>query len=194
MVAGLLVAMPLAITYFILKWLFGVADGLLRQPIEWLTGYTLPGLGVVGVLAIVYLLGLLGTNVIGRWLLHAMDAVLSRTPIVSAIYRAVKQVADAFRVSQDAPFKRVVLVEWPRKGVWTVAFATGQVIEVNGERMQPVYIATTPNPTSGYMLLFPEADVRPTTMSTDEAFRMVISGGFASPDAIGLPSDPREKG
>ena len=187
MVAGLLVAMPLAITYFILVWLFRFTDGQLRPLIEWATGRSLPGVGVVGALLILYFLGFLGTSVLGRGLLHIMDTVLSRTPIVSAIYRAVKQVADAFRTSQEGPFKRVVLVEYPRKGIWTIAFATGQVIEVNGKRMQPVYIATTPNPTSGYMLLFPEADVRPTTMSTDEAFRMVVSGGFASPDAISPP-------
>ena len=192
LVAGLLVAMPLIITYLVLAWLFRFADGLLRPSFELATGWSLPGVGLVGVLLIVYLLGFLGTNVLGRWLLHLMDAVLSRTPIISMVYRATKQVVDAFRVSQESPFKRVVLVEYPRRGAWTVAFATGPMLEVNGERMQPIFVPTTPNPTSGYMLLFPEADIRPTDMSTDEAFRMVVSGGFAAPDTIGPPSDTME--
>ena len=190
--AGLLVAMPLVITYLILIWLFRFADGLLRPSIEWATGRSLPGVGLAGMLLIVYLLGFLGTNVLGRWLLRLMDTVLSRTPIISMVYRATKQVVDAFRVSQETPFQRVVLVEYPRRGAWTVAFATGPMLEVNGERMQPIFVPTTPNPTSGYMLLFPEADIRPTDMSTDEAFRMVVSGGFAAPDTIGPPSDTME--
>lgn len=184
LLAGVLVAVPLVVTYLVFNWLFRFADGLLQPYIELAAGRRLPGVGIAGALVILYILGYLGTNVLGRWLLHSMDAVLSRTPIAGLVYKAAKQVVDAIRVSRETPFKRVVLVEFPTKGIWSIAFATGKAIDVGGEKTQPVFIATTPNPTSGYLLLYPEAEVRPTTLTVDEAIRMVVSGGFASPSTI----------
>ncbi len=187
LVAGVVVAVPVVITYLVLSWLFRFADGVLGPGIDWLTGRHIPGVGIAGGLVLVYLIGLLGTNVLGRWMIHVGDSALRRAPIINTIYKAAKQVMIAIRMSRETPFQRVVLVEFPRQGIWSVGFATGSAVDVSGKRMLPVFIATTPNPTSGYLILVPEAEVRPTTMTTDEAIRMVISGGFASPTTIYSP-------
>jgi uncharacterized membrane protein len=193
LVAGVVVAVPVAITYLVLSWLFRFADGLLGPGIDWVTGRHIPGVGIAGGLVLVYLIGLLGTNVLGRWMIHVGDSALHRAPVVNIIYKAAKQVMIAIRMSRETPFQRVVLVEFPRQGIWSLGFATGSAVDVSGKRMLPVFIATAPNPTSGYLILFPEAEVRPTTMTTDEALRMVISGGFASPTTI-CSSESNSKG
>ena len=184
LLAGVVVAVPLVVTYLVLSWLFRFADGVLGPGIDWLTGRNIPGVGIAGCLVLVYLIGLLGTNVLGRWMIHVGDSALHRAPVINTIYKAAKQVMNAISLARESPFQRVVLVEFPRQGIWSLGFATGSAVDVSGKRMLPVFIATTPNPTSGYLILFPEAEVRPTSMTTDEAIRMVISGGFASPKAI----------
>ena len=184
LLAGVVVGVPVVITYLVLSWLFRFADGVLGPAIDWLTGRHIPGVGIVGGLVLLYLMGLLSANVLGRWVIHLGDSALIRAPVISVIYKAAKQVMNAIKISRENPFKRVVLVEFPRQGIWSVGFATGAAVDVSGKRMQPVFVATTPNPTSGFIMLFPEAEVRPTTMTTDEAIRMVISGGFSSPTSI----------
>jgi uncharacterized membrane protein len=184
LVAGILVAIPLGITYIVVAWLFRAIDGILQPAISRVFGLSIPGVGIIGAIIIIYLLGLLTTNVLGRKLLAMMSSLLGRTPIVSSIYSAARQVVEALRLSQETPFKRVVVVNYPRNGIKAVGFATGPAVEVQGERMLPIYIPTAPNPTSGFIILFPENEVVFTTMSPDTAFRMVVSGGMVSPTSI----------
>ena len=187
--AGILVAVPLGITYFVVRWLFLTIDGILKPAITEIFGRSFPGVGIIGVIIVVFLLGLLTTNVLGRKLLSMLSSLLGQTPIVSNVYRAAKQVADAMRMSGESPFKRVVIVQYPRNGLKCVGFATGPVIVVEGQRMLPIYIPTAPNPTSGFVILFPEDQVVFTDMSPDAAFRMVVSGGMVSPNSIGAAGE-----
>jgi len=184
LLAGVVVGVPVVITYLVLAWLFSFADGVLGPVIDWLTGRHIPGVGIAGGLLLLYLLGLLSTNVLGRWMIHVGDSALRRTPIVSVMYKAAKQVMNAISVSRENPFQRVVLVEFPRAGTLAVGFATGPAIDVSGKRMLPVFISGSPNASSGFTILFPEADVIPTTMTTEDAIRMVISWGFSSPTSV----------
>ncbi len=189
LVAGILVAVPLGITYFVVKTLFLFFDGILKPVVPDIFGRSIPGLGIVGVIVVVFLLGLLTTNVLGRKLLSMLSSLLGQTPIVSNVYSAAKQVMDAMRLSGASPFKRVVIVQYPRNGLKCVGFATGPAVEVEGQRMLPIYIPTAPNPTSGFVILFPEDQVVFTDMSPDAAFRMVVSGGMVSPTSIGVANE-----
>ncbi len=201
LVAGTLVAIPLGITFIVVRWLFLTIDSFLQPviisifhryfPLWFPSAETLPGVGIVGVVFVVFLLGLLTTNVIGRKLLSMQGSLLGKTPIVSNIYLAAKQVVDAIRISGQSPFKRVVIVQYPSIGLKCVGFATGPVLAVDGQRMMPIFIPTAPNPTSGFVILFPEDQVVFTNMSPDAAFRMVVSGGMVSPDSIGSNGENR---
>ncbi|MBI2957494.1 MAG: DUF502 domain-containing protein [Chloroflexi bacterium] len=183
-IAGTLIAVPVAVTYLVFRWLFDTLDGILQPIIVLTVGRPLPGVGLVGLLVVVYLLGLVAANVFGRRLIRAFDAMLCRLPIVQYPYTAARQVVDSVRSLQKAPFKQVVIIEFPRAGVQSVAFVTGKPFPVGGEQRIPVFVPTAPNPISGFLLLVPPKDLIDTRMAVDEAMRMVVSGGLLSPNVI----------
>lgn len=208
-VAGLLVWLPLAVTIWVLSWLLGVVDGVfgwvlvagqtvlpvsLHAQLEQLRG--VPGLSVLFVAAALLVSGLLAANFAGQWWLRMWDGILHRIPIVKSIYSSVKQVSDTLFSSSGNAFREAVLVQYPRVGSWTIAFVTGRPGgEVAGQlgaaEFVSVYVPTTPNPTSGFFLMMPRADVRPLRMSVDEALKYVISMGVvAPPEASGAPRPP----
>lgn len=197
-IAGLLVWLPLAITIWVLLWVVGVLDGVFRWllqaagavlpagtdgPLNALA--SIPGLGVVLLLAGMLLTGVFVANVFGRWWLAQWDRILSNIPIVKSIYTSVKQVSDTLFSSSGQAFREAVLVQYPRQGSWTIAFVTGkpggEVAEHLSGDMLSLYVPTTPNPTSGFFLMVPRADVRELAMSVDEALKYVISMGVVSP-------------
>ncbi len=199
-VAGLLVWLPLAITVAVLSWLLGTMDALFGWVLDVLhpmlpasaqavveTLHRVPGLGVVVVLLALLLTGVAAANVLGEWAVHRWHAVMHRVPIVKSIYSSVKQVSDTLFSSSGQAFREAVLVQYPRQGSWTIAFVTGKP---GGEvqRHLPgdyvsVYVPTTPNPTSGFFLMMPRADVVTLKMSVDEALKYVISMGVVAPGA-----------
>jgi uncharacterized membrane protein len=199
-VAGLLVWLPLAITVAVLSWLLGTMDDLFVW-ILGLLGHVLPasahdaiqalarvpGLGVVAVLAALLLTGIFAANVLGGWAVHRWHALMHRVPIVKSIYSSVKQVSDTLFSSSGQAFREAVLVQYPRQGAWTIAFVTGKpggevVRHLPGDFVS-VYVPTTPNPTSGFFLMLPRADVVALKMSVDEALKYVISMGVVAPAA-----------
>jgi uncharacterized membrane protein len=202
LVAGLLVWMPLAITVWVLLWLLGVVDGLfawvlnatqavlpqsLGAPIEALRH--VPGLSVVVMAVLLVLSGVFATNIFGQWWVRQGDRLLGKIPIVKSIYNSVKQVSDTLFSSSGNAFREAVLVQYPRQGSWTIAFVTGKpsgevAAHLAGEYLS-VYVPTTPNPTSGFFLMMPRADVRELKMSVDEALKYVISMGVVGPDGSG---------
>ncbi|MBI4294549.1 MAG: DUF502 domain-containing protein [Chloroflexi bacterium] len=184
LVAGLLILIPVIITYLVLRWLFFTFDDLLQPVFHIFIKRPLPGAGLAALLIIIYLAGVFTSNVLGRRAVLLMDYVLARTPLVRYIYTASRQVANSFRVSKDASFRKVALVEFPRKGVKSVAFVMGRATQADGERMVPVLIPTAPNPTSGFLVLVPESDVIETDLTVKEAFQMVVSGGTMTPESI----------
>jgi uncharacterized membrane protein len=210
LVAGLLAWLPLAITIYVLLWVLGLMDGLFgamlsfTQPIlpeSWQTGIEraaqVPGLGVITLLGLLLLTGMFVTNIFGQWALRQWDRALVKIPIVKSIYSSVKQVSDTLFSSSGQAFREAVLVQYPRHGAWTIAFVTGrpggEVVDHLGGDYLSIYVPTTPNPTSGFFLMLPRADVVPLQMSVDEALKYIISMGSVVPNGANgkLPAPAR---
>lgn len=190
LLAGLLVLVPLAVTVWLLNWIIGTLDQTLQiLPGDWhpdkLLGVHIPGFGVLLALAIVLSIGAIASNFFGRKLVSWWDALLSRIPIVRSIYSSVKQVSDTLFSENGNAFRKALLVQWPREGVWTIAFQTGMpggdvANHLQGDYLS-VYVPTTPNPTGGYFIMLPRADCIELKMSVDEALTYVISMGVVVP-------------
>lgn len=201
LIAGLLVWLPLSITVWVLHSVLGVLDGVFgwvlsasqavmpetaRATIEQLR--EIPGLGVVVLVLGLLLTGIFATNMVGQWWLSQGSKVLSKIPIVKSIYNSVKQVSDTLFSSSGNAFREAVLVQYPRQGSWTIAFVTGRpggeaALHLPGEYVS-LYVPTTPNPTSGFFLMVPRADVVQLKMSVDEALKYVISMGVVAPPLL----------
>ena len=202
LIAGLLVWLPLAITVWVLHSALDMMDGMfdsmlsaaqvispesVRDILELLRHQKVPGLGVAVMVAGLLLTGVFAANIVGQWWLRQGNRLLSHIPIVKSIYTSVKQVSDTLFSSSGNAFREAVLLEYPRKGVWTIAFVTGKpggdtVNHLRGDYIS-VYVPTTPNPTSGFFLMVPRAEVVPLGMSVDEALKYVISMGVVAPTA-----------
>jgi uncharacterized membrane protein len=189
-ITGLLIWIPLGITFLVLKWLIGTMDQTLQllplplQTESWL-GYHIPGLGVIVTLVVVFVTGLLAANIIGQRMVLVWESLLARIPVVKSIYYGVKQVSDTLFSSSGQAFRKALLVQYPREGSWTIAFLTGRpggdvVNYLTGDYVS-VYVPTTPNPTSGFFLMMPRGDVVELDMSVDEALKYIISMGVVSP-------------
>ena len=195
LIAGILLVVPVGVTAFVLKLLFDVLDGLLVNIAE--TFYSrdedVPiGVGIALTIILVYVVGLIATNVLGRRLVRFINTCIEGVPIVKVVYSAVRQVVEAFTGTGKAKFQRVVMVDWPRPGVKSIGFVTGQVIFKGDQRLLSVYLPTTPNPTNGFLAIVPENDVVETSMSVEEGIKMMISGGIVSPDSISV-NEAREE-
>ena len=190
LLAGLLVLVPLAITFWVLDWIVGTLDQTLQiLPLSWrpdhLLGFHIPGFGVLLALAIVLIIGAVASNFFGRKLVGWWDSLLGRIPIVRSIYSSVKQVSDTLFSENGNAFRKALLIQWPREGVWTIGFQTGTpggdvVNHLEGEYLS-VYVPTTPNPTGGYFVMLKKTDCIELKMSVDEALTYVISMGVVSP-------------
>ena len=183
-VTGLFIVIPLGITIFILKFLFNFADGILGSYLDSLFSLIshrethFPGLGMITGAVVIYLTGLLATNVLGTQFLKWGDEILERIPLVKSIYTSSKQLIKVFKEGKTS-YRRAVFVEWPRKGVRAVGFVTAE-LEREGERLVVVYVPTMPNPTSGFALFFREEEVLESGMTVEEAVKFVVSGGVVA--------------
>ncbi len=185
--AGILAAVPLVVTYLVFRWLFLEVDGIFQPAIILLIGRSLPGVGLVGVVLLVYLLGLIMANVVGRRLIRGVDAMMSRTPVIQYVYTAARQVVNALRSLKQVPFKQVVIVEFPKVGMYSLGFVTSKPIDFRGQMKVPVFIPHTPNPMTGFLVLLAAEDILDTDLTIDDAMRMVLSGGLLSPQTIVQP-------
>ncbi len=191
-VTGLLIWIPLVITFMVLAWIVGTLD----QLIEWLPngiqpramfGFNIPGVGLLVSVLIVLTTGLIAANVLGQKLVAYWEALLARIPVVKSLYYGVKQVSDTLFSSSGQAFRKALLVQYPRQGSWTIAFQTGRpggdaARHLHGDYVS-VYVPTTPNPTSGFFLMMPKEDVIELDMSVDEALKYIISMGVVAPPA-----------
>ncbi|MBI3937839.1 MAG: DUF502 domain-containing protein [Betaproteobacteria bacterium] len=193
-VTGLLIWVPLVITLWVLNLLVGTMDQTLLLVPEnlrtekWL-GVHIPGMGAVLTLVVVFVTGVLAANFIGQRLVAFWEGVLARIPVVNSIYNGVKQVSDTVLTPGGQAFRKALLVQYPRQGSWTIAFLTGVpggdvVNHLKGEYVS-VYVPTTPNPTSGFFLMMPKADVVELDMTVDEALKYIISMGVVAPNGNG---------
>ena len=183
--AGALIAIPLVVTYWVLRFLFNLVDGVLRPPLELALGQQIPGLGAVLLIVLLYLLGLLGANFIGRRAIHTLQAALLRIPIVSSVYGAMKSLMESlFGPTASPTSRRVVLVEYPGPGLWTVGFMTGTTRDEKGAVWGLVYVPTAPTPQTGWVALIPVEKIYEADMTVQQAMRIILSGGVLSPDTI----------
>ena len=190
---GLLVIVPGVITIAVLNWFVGTLDQTLQiLPVAWqpdkLLGFHIPGFGVLLTLLILLVVGATASNFAGRKLVQLGDSLVSRIPVVRSIYSSVKQVSDTLFSESGNAFRTAVLVQWPRDGVWTVAFITGtpngEVAAYLRDEFVSVYVPTTPNPTGGYFVMVRKSDCVELDMSVDAALKYIISMGVVA------PSDP----
>jgi len=182
-VTGLLVSFPLVVTLFFGRFLFDLIDRWADPISQRLFDRVVPGFGAAVFVVGVFLLGVLAHNVLGRRILHWGEKVFARIPVLRAVYSGTREVTRAFASNRSRSFRRVVLVPFPSGDVWGVAFVTGEFDEHTPEgprRVVTVFMPTTPNPTTGFFLVYPAATVKETDLSVEEALRMVISGGLVS--------------
>lgn len=190
-IAGLLVLLPLWVTFEAIFFLMGIFDRSLRlipdqyQP-EALLGFAIPGFGLIVSFAIVVMTGMLVANILGGRIVNWWEKILSRIPLVRSIYTAVKQIVEAMVGTGQKTFQQVYLVEYPRKGLWTLGFKTSSDIgeaqfKTGASAVINIFIPTTPNPTSGFFIMVAEHDVVKLDMSVDDALKMLISGGVVVP-------------
>ena len=189
-VAGLLVWLPLLATYAVMSFSIRIIDrSLLLLPSafrpENLIGFKIPGLGVILSLFLVCLTGLIVANFFGRGLVTAWEAIVSRIPLVNSVYGAVKQITSSLFSDASQSFREVVLVEYPRRGLWMLAFVTGDTPkhfqEVANESLINIYVPTTPNPTSGFYIMVPPSDVKRLTIPVEIGLKMILSAGVVNP-------------
>ena len=178
--AGILVAVPVGLTIWIFAWMFTTIDGLLQPVIVQIFGRTIPGVGFGITIALVYLAGVIASNVFGRRVIHSGEAFLARIPVARHIYTGIKQILESFSSPNKTGFMQVVLVEFPRRGTRTIGFITNEESDESGRKLLNVFIPTSPNPTSGFLQIVEEEEVIRTTISVEDALKMVVSGGRVS--------------
>jgi uncharacterized membrane protein len=205
--AGVLVTAPIAITVYIAWLLISFVDERVFSVIppeynpETYLPFSVPGIGLVLMLLFLTVVGAVAAGYVGKLLLRLSERALNRMPIVRSIYGTAKQLVETVISNKSSAFREVVLVEYPRKGVWTIAFLTGgtidevtEIADATGRGMVNVYVPTTPNPTSGFLLFLPESEVYRLPLSVEEALKLVLSGGIVAPPARppsqSLPSRP----
>lgn len=191
LIAGLLVWLPLAATVAIIKVMIDMLDmTILLLPPEYrpeaVLGFSIPGMGVILAIGVLLLTGMLAANLLGRRLVSVWEAILSRIPLVRSIYNSVKQITKTVLTSEGKSFRKVVLVEYPRRDTWSIGFLTNE--QMNFEvgaitaPMSAIFVPTTPNPTSGYIIMVPEQDFIELEMSVEEGFKFIISMGVIVPE------------
>lgn len=187
---GLAVTIPIGLTLYILFFLIDIMDGLLKIiPVRYhpdtLLGIHIPGLGIIVTLALITIAGLVTTSYVGYKIVQSGEDLVDRIPFVRNIYQAIKKISDSMFMDKRSSFKKVVLVEFPRKGVYTIGFVTGvpsgEIRKKAGQNCISVFLPTTPNPTSGYLIIVPEDELVPMDMSVEEALTFIISVGIVSP-------------
>jgi uncharacterized membrane protein len=201
LIAGLLVIVPLVITLGVLNWIIGTLDQTLAiLPEAWqpdrLLGVHIPGFGVILTLLILLLVGGIASNFIGRKLVGWGDALVRRIPVVRSIYSSVKQVSDTVFSDSGNAFRTAVLVQWPREGVWTVAFVTGQpggeVAALLRDEYVSVFVPTTPNPTGGYFVVVRKSECIELEMSVDAALKYIVSMGVVAPPDLAAIEESKQ--
>ena len=190
-IAGLLVWLPLVITVAIIKFVIDILDStILLLPQEYrpeaLLGFSIPGFGIILAIGVLVVTGIFAANLLGRRLVSVWEAALGKIPLVRTIYNSVKQISTTLLASQSTSFRKVVLVEYPRKDCWCIGFLSNEQVEtdhsITDQQLQSIYLPTTPNPTSGFNLLIPKRDIIELEMSVEDGFKFIISMGVIVPE------------
>ncbi|MBT4511637.1 MAG: DUF502 domain-containing protein [Chloroflexi bacterium] len=190
---GLLVFIPAFLTISLLWWVFDTIDSILEPLVEYILGKYYPGIGFAVTILIIFICGIIGNRVAGRNIINFTEHLISRVPVVSQLYNGIKQILESFSTKENSSFLAVVFIEFPRKGTYTPALVTNETIDESGRKILNIYVPTAPNPTSGFLQILPEDQVIRTSMSVDDALKMVISAGkFSHDDVRNLPANPQD--
>lgn len=184
---GLFSILPLAATYWIIVKLFQFFSRPGTSIVNFIFTDNVPPYvpqlsGFILTLMFIYFIGLLVSNVLGKRIIVWVENLLSRIPIVNSVYRTIKQITTSLSGPNRQAFKKVVFIEYPRKGIWTLTMVTGESTNENGDAYYHIFVPTTPNPTSGYMLYVPQRDAQETNMTIEEGLKIIISGGMLAPN------------
>lgn len=193
---GILVTAPVTITVWLSWQILQFFDRTVRGlvPVEWYPDFAVPGLGLLVVFFGLTLVGFLTAGILGRFFLHTSERILSSMPVVRSVYSAIKQILETVLKQKATAFRQVVLIEYPRKDIWAVGFVSGptkgEVYRTLDQDLVNVFLPTTPNPTSGFLLFVPKDDVKVLSMSIEEGIKLVVSGGIVSPTDNGAEGAP----
>ncbi len=177
---GILVVVPIGVTILIFVWIFVVLDNILQPVIRSIWGRTVPGVGFGVTIVIIYLAGVIASNIVGRRVIHYGEFLLAKVPAARQLYAGIKQILEGFSKPGKTGFMQVVLVEFPKEGMRAIGFITNESYGKSGERLLNVFIPTSPNPTSGFLEIVTEDKVIRTNISVDDALKMVVSAGRVS--------------
>lgn len=188
---GLVVIAPVGLTVFVLRWMFETLDAILGNPLRHALGFRIPGLGFLLLTVFVVLVGWIVHRAAGRQLLHWWNEALVRFPLTGRLYNAVSQIVQSVVGAQHKLFRRTVLIPYPTDGIWAIAFVThedpGMLSQMVGAPCVNVFVPSTPNPTTGFMLIVPRSRVIDTAITVEDAMKLILSGGAVSPsDAVTL--------
>ncbi|MCZ6804976.1 MAG: DUF502 domain-containing protein [Proteobacteria bacterium] len=190
-IAGLLVWLPFAATVVIIKLVIDLLDKtILLLPHNWqpatVLGFSVPGFGIILAIAILLLTGMLAANLFGRRLVEFWEAMLNRIPLVRSIYNSVKQISSTILDPSGKSFRKVVMLQYPRKGIWSIGFLGNENVSIDlegiDEGLVAVFVPTTPNPTSGFIIMLPHGDIIELDMTVEEGFKFIISMAVITPD------------
>ena len=184
--AGLAALLPLYLTFFVIKFLFVTLEEM-SDPILKRFNLDIPGLGIILTVLLIYILGFLVTNFLGRKIFNIGERIVKKVPIVNIIYTTLKQITDTFTKGSTDAFEGAVYIQYPRQGLWTMAFISGESKTKDGVPYYHLFVPTTPNPTSGFFLMIPQADTVATGMSVEDGLKTIISGGLLAPEENPLP-------
>jgi uncharacterized membrane protein len=184
-IAGVVIVLPIGITLVLLQMMFTWLDGLFAPLALRLIDRHIPGLGIISTILIVFGVGLLVTNIVGRAFVSFGENLVAKIPLIRSVYSGAKQFLETLTAEQRRAFTQVVLIEYPKKGSYTVGFVTadttGEIQEKISEPLLNVFVATTPNPTTGFLLLIPKKDASVLPISVEDGIKMVVSGGIIHP-------------
>ena len=183
-VTGIITVVPIGATILILIWIFNAIDSILQPVITAICGHTITGVGFGVTIALIYLAGVVASNVIGKYLVRYIESASRSIPVVSLLYKGIKEVIESILVPGKTGFLEVVLIEFPRKGIKAIGFVTSELCDETGKKMYTVLIPTAPNPTSGFLQIVGEDEITRTNLSVEDAVKIIVSGGKASPKTI----------
>ncbi len=178
-IAGLVILTPVVVTAYVFIVLFLKVDSLLGPFIYRLVGWEIPGMGFLAILFLIFLTGLVARNYLGGKLIGFGEKILAKIPLINRIYVALQQISQAFLAQKRAIFKEAVLIEYPRKGLYAIGFVTS---EMDDGQMLGIFLPTTPNPTSGFLLFLPREEAIHLQMTVEDALKLVMSGGAVAPE------------
>ncbi len=191
--AGILVVLPLGVTFLVLNFIFNAVDNILGPLIPHVTVYLfnrkflLPGLGIIGFFLLLYLIGVIATNVLGRKLVSWGDYLFTTIPVVKNIYTAAKQLTDAFSATRKGSFRQAVFVEFPQEGIYMLGFVTNEVADLEDQNKVTVFIPTAFVPPQGFLIFLSKEKIVPSCMSIEEAIKAIMSVGIVTPQNLSVP-------